>query len=873
MANYQLLKADIDEKVYQNGHQEITGENLNAVLNAMVTTLGAEYQFAGVATTVTNQGTPDAKVFYIANGKGTYTNFGGLEVTEDEVVVLYYDTEWHKVATGVASQAKLTELETSTNKIIQDRKLDNGKSNEYVCDTTEFRYVVPLEKLESDIVVSINIKTKVNTSNSWSVNLYANVGGSFNELGKVFFDEKMKFTIPRNCTELRLAEGNFNIGDTFIIDILKVHDNLKNDEDIHPCEIAINNVESTLYGKQYEVQLNDLDTENEYYYSTSGEKLASPSHRTVFIDVMDADTFSAQSPGDSAIFNFFDENKNWIKNASDWVREVSNMTIPVGVRFIGVSVSSPKAYSVRLQLTCKNNVTEQLNEITETLTSLRTYKKTFYDTNPQRYLDLSRLFNSGDSFYYRVSCTANVNNLSVHVSGAGSSSTIFVLPENSLNTWYSYTYDGVKNNMSVWQDTATLENNISVTIEIKYKPKIDGYVNKADVVNNFDDGGADVPLSADKGKQLSDYASKYDAAYANIRTSDAKFIKSLHLDCGRKYFSPANIKLLIDNMQMAGLNMLQLYMWDVQGFRFALDDWNIVVNGVTYDLSTALGDHELLPDYPVDGNTNPTPWITESEMDDIISYANAKGIEIVPSFDMPGAHMASITNAFPTLAGLTGDGLEFKLKIIDKLCKYFKSRGSRFYNIGGDESGVDILQYANFMKYALRVITQNDLTPIIWNDEVCKNGLLEPYLNNGVIVMPWKQIQDNTIQAIKNGGYRIINSCHTTLYCSFISDFWDEQSETSSIVDARFNKLKQEGLSYFMDGSHTDDFFGVSMCIWNDSPELFGSAGWNGDKVIELSKPYIKIYGEVAQEYEKRARWQNYCKILEERIALLENSN
>ena len=111
MANYQLLKADIDEKVYQNGHQEITGENLNSVLNAMVTTLGAEYQFAGVATIDTNPGTPDAKVFYIANGKGTYTNFGGIEVTEDEVVVLYWDTAWHKEATGIASQEKLTELE------------------------------------------------------------------------------------------------------------------------------------------------------------------------------------------------------------------------------------------------------------------------------------------------------------------------------------------------------------------------------------------------------------------------------------------------------------------------------------------------------------------------------------------------------------------------------------------------------------------------------------------------------------------------------------------------------------------------------------------------------------------------------------------
>ena len=117
MANYQLLKADIDAKVYQNGAQEITGANLNSVLNEMVTTLGAEYQFAGVATIDTNPGTPDAKVFYIANGKGTYTNFGGLEVTEDDVVVLYWDSSWHKVSTGIASQEKLTELEQEVNGI------------------------------------------------------------------------------------------------------------------------------------------------------------------------------------------------------------------------------------------------------------------------------------------------------------------------------------------------------------------------------------------------------------------------------------------------------------------------------------------------------------------------------------------------------------------------------------------------------------------------------------------------------------------------------------------------------------------------------------------------------------------------------------
>lgn len=110
MANYSNLKNAIKSVIKANGNQEITGDILQNSLLSIINSLGAGYQFAGVATTATNPGSPDAKVFYIANGKGTYTNFGGLGVTEDEVVVLYYDTAWHKVSTGIASQEKLTEL-------------------------------------------------------------------------------------------------------------------------------------------------------------------------------------------------------------------------------------------------------------------------------------------------------------------------------------------------------------------------------------------------------------------------------------------------------------------------------------------------------------------------------------------------------------------------------------------------------------------------------------------------------------------------------------------------------------------------------------------------------------------------------------------
>lgn len=113
MSNYNSLKTTIDANIKQNGNQEITGQILNSVLNQMVNILGTGYQFAGIATLdpATDPGTPDAKVFYIANGKGTYEKFGGINVTEDDVVVLYWDSSWHKVSTGIASKEELTELE------------------------------------------------------------------------------------------------------------------------------------------------------------------------------------------------------------------------------------------------------------------------------------------------------------------------------------------------------------------------------------------------------------------------------------------------------------------------------------------------------------------------------------------------------------------------------------------------------------------------------------------------------------------------------------------------------------------------------------------------------------------------------------------
>lgn len=93
MSNYTNLKTAIDAVVKENGRQEITGILLNQTLIAMVNSLGTGYQFMGIATTSTNPGTPDQKVFYIASQLGTYSNFNGIFLGRG-IFVLKWDSAW-----------------------------------------------------------------------------------------------------------------------------------------------------------------------------------------------------------------------------------------------------------------------------------------------------------------------------------------------------------------------------------------------------------------------------------------------------------------------------------------------------------------------------------------------------------------------------------------------------------------------------------------------------------------------------------------------------------------------------------------------------------------------------------------------------------
>lgn len=91
MANWSTLKAAIANIIKTNGNQEITGQLLQNVLNNIVSSVGENSTFAGIATPATNPGVPDGNVFYFANEPGIYSNFSSIIISYYGIYILYND--------------------------------------------------------------------------------------------------------------------------------------------------------------------------------------------------------------------------------------------------------------------------------------------------------------------------------------------------------------------------------------------------------------------------------------------------------------------------------------------------------------------------------------------------------------------------------------------------------------------------------------------------------------------------------------------------------------------------------------------------------------------------------------------------------------
>lgn len=349
--------------------------------------------------------------------------------------------------------------------------------------------------------------------------------------------------------------------------------------------------------------------------------------------------------------------------------------------------------------------------------------------------------------------------------------------------------------------------------------------------------------------------------YSGGSSSDT-FYKIVHVDCGRKYFSPENIKKIIDNAAAAGFNQVELYLSDNQGFRFALNDMNVTTStGNTYDLTPALGDgYSDGSKYP-DGSGK---YLTQSEMTDIISYASGKGIDIVPCINVPG-HMGAILEEFTEFkySGSNSsidlentEAVAFALAITEKYATYFESQGVKYYNLGADEYANDLstmgfqglhtsgkyVKFVNFLNAAAQVVINHNMTPRAFNDGIYYNEDNTYPINSAIQVCYWSCGWNGynlaSAQYIVNQGMNVINT-HGDYYWVLGNTSWQCSADKAS----QFDYTSFQYRTGTTGNGTISDPAGAMFCIWCDVGNANGTDG--GTAVVSATADVIAAFGAV----------------------------
>ena len=152
MGDYEQLKDAIADVIKTNGNQEITGQILQNALLSIISTIGANATFAGIATPSTNPGTPDANVFYIAATNGTYVNFGNIVINNEVAIIVTNNNQWEKKTTSIASDGMFATLAPSFPSNLNGYYLNvngviAGPSSTHDYRTSDFFYVKGISKI------------------------------------------------------------------------------------------------------------------------------------------------------------------------------------------------------------------------------------------------------------------------------------------------------------------------------------------------------------------------------------------------------------------------------------------------------------------------------------------------------------------------------------------------------------------------------------------------------------------------------------------------------------------------------------------------------------------------------------------------------
>ena len=321
--------------------------------------------------------------------------------------------------------------------------------------------------------------------------------------------------------------------------------------------------------------------------------------------------------------------------------------------------------------------------------------------------------------------------------------------------------------------------------------------------------------------------------------------RGLHLDCARHFFSVEEVKKYLDIMALYKMNRFHWHLTDDQGWRLEIKKYPKLTQIGAYRNGTV-----IKKDWDSNDGIRYGGYYTQEQVKDIVAYAAALDITVIPEIDLPG-HMMGALAAYPEL-GCTGGPYEvwtrwgvseqvlcpgkegmftFLNDVFDEVLALFPSE---YIHIGGDEcpktewekcpdcqARIRKLGLKDDEKHSAEAYLQNYVTArvqdmlnakgrkIIGWDEVLEGKLAE-----GATVMSWRGV-DGGVKAA-GLGFDVIMTPNTFMYFDY---YQSKEQDKEPFGIGGFLPLEQVyGYEPFegLDEASQKHILGVQANLWTE---------------------------------------------------------
>ncbi len=177
--------------------------------------------------------------------------------------------------------------------------------------------------------------------------------------------------------------------------------------------------------------------------------------------------------------------------------------------------------------------------------------------------------------------------------------------------------------------------------------------------------------------------------------------RGLMLDCSRHFSSMERLKKTIDYLAMFKYSIFHWHLCDDQGWRIEIKKYPVLCEHGSIRKGTSATAQTSVDREYTEGEYGRGLYYTQDDAREIVAYAAARGITVIPEIDVPG-HSTAIVSCIPELS-CTGEAVDVEpcfgifevnlcpskqkvydvlFDIFDELCEIFPAP---YFHIGGDE--------------------------------------------------------------------------------------------------------------------------------------------------------------------------------------------